>query len=197
MRQKSKWTAWQTNSPAWSHLVLSYPRPQSFLNQWPWLPPVLTLPPLVLTLHHASVSCTLPCPVIFKSPAVFPPVTPAPWKEIPLTCTATPGPWQTAWLGGWGGQVGLTLHQARLKVIPRPGLGRVGHKPGRRGQPSAFTHSLVRAVAPAVSRVPAMAFRPSMAFRVMLDQRKRLSQHHPIPRQEETKLRNQSMWPLS
>lgn len=61
--------------------------------------PSLTLPPLVLTLHHASIRGALPCPIIFKSPTVLPPVPSAPWKETPLTSAATPGPQQTVWLG--------------------------------------------------------------------------------------------------
>lgn len=60
----------------------------------------------MITLHHASISRALPCPVIFKSPAMLPPVTPAPWKETPLTYAATVWPLQTVQLGG------LRFHQA-------------------------------------------------------------------------------------
>lgn len=67
-------------------------------------PPALTLPPLVLSLHQAPVGRALPCPVIFQSPAVLPPVTPAPWKETPLTCTAT-ATRRTEWRGTeWRGR---------------------------------------------------------------------------------------------
>lgn len=85
------------------HLIIT-----PILPQWgsPGSHWVLTLPSLVITLHHASISCALPRPVIFKSPAMLSPVTPAPWKEIPLTCAATGWPLQTVQLGE------LRFHQA-------------------------------------------------------------------------------------
>lgn len=46
--------------------------------------PVLTLPPLVVPVYHASISSALPCTVILYSSAMVPPVTSAPWKKTSL-----------------------------------------------------------------------------------------------------------------
>lgn len=86
----------RANSPPWSQPAPAHPGPQP--SPGAPAPPALTLPPLVLALHQAPVGRALPCPVIFQSPAVLPPVTPAPWKETPLTCTATAAR-RTEWRG--------------------------------------------------------------------------------------------------
>lgn len=46
--------------------------------------PVLTLPPLVVPVYHASVSGALPCTVVLYSSAMVRPVTSAPWKKTSL-----------------------------------------------------------------------------------------------------------------
>lgn len=45
---------------------------------------LLTLPPLVVPVYHASVSSPLPGPIILQPSAMVPPVTSAPWKKISL-----------------------------------------------------------------------------------------------------------------
>lgn len=147
------------------------------------------MPPLVVPVYHAPVSSTLPCPVVLQSSAMFPPVTSAPWKKTSLMCTAPPPASAGASMVEGGGRLCTLPHQpsgqgalmvGRVALLtPRvwhpcdlrlgQALRGVGHKPGGRWQPPAFTHPLVRAIAPAIAGVPAMALWSTMAFRVMLD----------------------------